>query len=151
MPQDLGPLVNVAAVAALIVFAVATVALTIGVLRLVRDVRRLARASERTLGIIETELPATLKDLRTAASNVERLTTELAPRLERVDGLLDEVDATALSLRATVEAAEDIVRGPAAAVGRAKRTVRAAGDGLARGADRLRRSVEDATARRGQR
>lgn len=144
MPQDLGPLLNVAAIAALAVLAVAAVALTIGVLRLVRDLRRLARTSERTLQIVETELPATLKDLRSAAANVERLSAELSPRLERVDGLLDEVDATALSLRATVEAAEDIVRGPAAAVDRARRTVRAAGDGLARGADRLRRTVEAA-------
>lgn len=144
MPQDLGPLLNVAAIAALAVLAVAAVALTIGVLRLVRDLRRLARTSERTLQIVETELPATLKDLRAAAANVERLSAELSPRLERVDGLLDEVDATALSLRATVEAAEDIVRGPAAAVDRARRTVRAAGDGLARGADRLRRTVEAA-------
>ena len=151
MPQDLGPLVNLALVAALAVLAVSAVALTIGALRLARDLRRLVRASERTLQMVETELPATLKDLRTAAANVERLTTELSPRLERVDGLMDELDATTLSLRATVEAAEDIVRGPAAAVDRAKRTVRAAGGGLARGADRLRRSVEDATARRSQR
>lgn len=39
---------------------------------------------------------------------------------------------------------------PAAAIDRARCTVRAAGDGLIRGADRLRRSVED-TARREQR
>ena len=150
MPQDLGPIVDVAAVAALAVLAVSAVVLTIGVVRLVRDLRRLAGASERTLQIIETELPATLKDLRSAAANVERLSAELSPRLERVDGLMDELDATTLSLRATVEAAEDIVRGPAAAVDRARRTMRAAGDGLARGADRLRRSVEDAAARRGR-
>ncbi|HSH21294.1 MAG TPA: hypothetical protein VK992_01590, partial [Candidatus Caenarcaniphilales bacterium] len=83
--------------------------------------------------------------------NLERLSRELEPRLERVDALLDEADATATSLRATVEAAEEIVRGPQAAVDRARRTMRAAGAGLARGADRVRRTVEEAAARREQR
>jgi uncharacterized protein YoxC len=151
MPEDLDGLITLAIAVAIIVTAVALVALAAGVLLLLRDLRRLSRAAERVVQVVETELPPTMHDLRTAAANTERLSRELGPRLERVDGLLDEAEATTMSLRATVEAAEDIVRGPAAAVDRAKRTVSAAGKGLARGADRLRRSVEDAAARREQR
>jgi len=62
--------------------------------------------------------------------------------MERVDSLLDEADASVQSLRATIEAAEEIVRGPQAAIDRARRGVLAAGAGLARGADRLVRSVQ---------
>jgi uncharacterized protein YoxC len=151
MPEDLAGPITVAMTAAIVVIALAAVALVVGVLVLVRDLRRLSRAAERTLGLVETELPPTIRDLRSATANLERLTRELEPRLERVDALLDEAEATSLSLRATVEAAEDIVRGPAAAVDRTKRTVSAAGKGLARGADRIRRSVEQAAARREQR
>ena len=62
---------------------------------------------------------------------------EVPPRLERVDGLLDEADASVQSLRATIEAAEDMVRGPQAAIDRAKRGVKGVGSGIAHGASRL--------------
>jgi len=148
MPDNLDGLLALAITVAVVVIAVAAVALAIGLLGVLRDLRRLMAAAQRTMELIETELPPTARDLRTSAANVERLSGELEPRLERVDALLDEAEATSISLRATVEAAEEIVRGPQVAVDRARRTVRSAGAGLARGADRLRRSVEEAAGRR---
>jgi ABC-type transporter Mla subunit MlaD len=106
-------------------------------------VRRVSRSAAEALSVVNSELPATLKELRQAATNISRVSAELQPRVERVDALLDEADGSLQSLRATIEAAEDIVRGPAAALDRAKRMVGAAGQGIASGADRLRRSVAD--------
>ena len=150
MPQDIDydALLNIAVVVALAVLALSALLLAIGVYRLARDLGALSRATQRSLSIIDTELPQTLTDLRSASANVRRLSDELDPRLERIDGLLDEGEQTIVALRATVEAAEDIVRGPAAAIERTRRKVRAAGEGLARGADRLRQSIEERAARR---
>lgn len=122
--------------------ALAALIAAISLWRISRDVRRVSRSAAQALAIVNTELPATLKELRQAAANISRVSAELQPRVERVDALLDEADGTLQSLRATIEAAEDIVRGPAAAMERAKRTVGAVGAGIAGGADRLRRQVQ---------
>ena len=150
MPQavDYNALLNLAVIVALAVLALSALVVAVGVYRLARDLGGLSRATQRSLSIIDTELPQTLADLRAASANVRRLSEELSPRLERVDGLLDEGEQAVVELRATVEAAEDIVRGPAAAIDRTRRTVRAAGENLARGADRLRQSIEERTAKR---
>jgi uncharacterized protein YoxC len=141
----------VAAVICLAVVAISAVVLVVALVRLARDLRSLAGSADRSLRSVEEELGPAVHDLRETSANLRRLSEELSPRLERVDALLDESEGTLLALRATAEAAEDLVRGPAAAMDRARRTVRAAGEGLARGADRLRRNVEDATTRRDQR
>lgn len=137
-----------AAVIALAVVALTAVALAVAVIRLVREVRAVVRAAEENMRLVSELLPPALNDLRVTTGNLSRLSSELEPRLERVDGLLDEGERTLLALRATAEAGEELVRGPAAAVDRARRTVRAAGEGIIRGADRLRRNVEDVTVRR---
>ena len=149
MPQmDLDTLFGLALVGALIVIAIAALLLAVAVVRLAASTGRLTSAAERNLATIESELPPLLAELRTTSANLRRLSEELGPRLERVDTLLDEGEATIAALRATSEAAEEIVRGPVAAVERARRTVSAAGKGLARGADRLRQSVEERATRR---
>lgn len=135
--------IALAAVAALVVVALSALVVAVALWRVSADVRRVTRSLDDVTGALKAELPPTLKELRDTSTNLNRVSGELAPRLERVDALLDEADATVQSLRASAEAAEDIVRGPAAAVDRARRTVRAAGEGIARGADRLRRSVEE--------
>lgn len=137
----------IAAVICLAVIAISVVVLILALVRLARDLRSLAGSADRSLRSVEEELGPAVHDLRETSANLRRLSEELGPRLERVDGLLDESEGTLTALRATAEAAEDLVRGPAAAMDRARRTVRAAGEGLARGADRLRRGVEDATSR----
>lgn len=146
-PETVNLIIAIVAAVALVVIALSAL-IAAGALWLsARDVRRVARSLDEVLVVMRTELPATIHDARQASSNLARLTEGLESRLERVDSLLDEADASLQSLRATIEAAEDIVRGPAAAVDRARRTVSAAGKGIARGADRLRRSVEERAGR----
>jgi uncharacterized protein YoxC len=140
-PENVNLVVAIAAGVAFGVVALAALIAAIALWRLAGDVRRVTKSANEALGVVNTELPATLKELRQAATNLSRVSEELQPRVARVDALLDEADGSLQSLRATLEAAEDIVRGPAAAMERAKRTVSSAVAGIAGGADRLRRSV----------
>ena len=142
-PETVNLVVVAAAVGALLVIALSALIVAISLARVARDVRRVSATLDEVAAGVNAELPMTLKELRDGATNLRRVSDELTPRLARVDALLDESDATLQSLRATVEAAEDIVRGPAAAVERARRSVRIAGEGLVRGADRLRQSIEE--------
>jgi uncharacterized protein YoxC len=141
--ENVNLVVAIAAGIALAVVALSVLIIAISIWRLARDVRRVTRSASEALSIVNTELPATLKELRQATTNVSRVSTELQPRIGRVDSLLDEADGTVASLRATIEAAEDIVRGPAAALDRAKRTVGAAGAVITSSADKLRRQMQD--------
>jgi uncharacterized protein YoxC len=141
--ETVNAIVAGAGVAALVVIALAALIAAIALWRVARDVRGVTLALNETVAVINAELPPTIKELRDSATNLRRVSDELSPRIARVDALLDETDATVQSLRATVEAAEDIVRGPSAAVDRARRAAGAASRALASGADRLRHSVED--------
>lgn len=132
-----------AAVAALIVLALAALLAVLSLRRMSADVSSLTRSLDQVVAALNEELPPTLRDMRATSANLARLTDEVQPRIERVDVLLDEADLTLKSLRATAEEAESIVRGPAAAVDRAKRMAGSAGRTLASGADRIRRGVED--------
>ncbi|MEP7158086.1 MAG: hypothetical protein ABI797_01545 [Chloroflexota bacterium] len=140
-PETVNLILAIAGGVALGVVALSALIAALALWRMSRDVKRISRSTSEVLGVISEELPATLKELRQSSANLARVTGELEPRLTRVDSLLDEADGSVRSLRATIEAAEDLVRGPAAAVDRAKRTVTAAGQGLARGADALVKSV----------
>jgi uncharacterized protein YoxC len=140
-PETVNLIVAITAGAALGVVALSALIAALALWRVSRDVKKVSRSASDVLGVINEELPATLKELRQTSANLTRVSTELQPRLERVDALLDEADGSVQSLRATIEAAEDLVRGPAAALDRAKRTVSAYGQGLARGAEALRKTV----------
>jgi uncharacterized protein YoxC len=146
-PDQLNLVFGVAAVVALAVIALAALIGAVALRRTARDVRAVATSANELLGVLNQEVPAALRDLRTTSAELAKVAAQVPPRLERVDGLLDEADASVQSLRATIEAAEEMVRGPAAALDRAKRGVHAAGAGLARGADRLRRRMEDRSAK----
>jgi ABC-type transporter Mla subunit MlaD len=135
-------IVVAAAVAALVAVAIAAFIAALALWRVGRDVRRVSASLDEVTDALRDELPPTLKELRQAAANLNRVSDELGPRLLRVDLLLDEAEATIQSVRATAETAEHIVRGPAAAMDRAKRAAGAAGRALASGADRIRRGVE---------
>jgi hypothetical protein len=147
--EQVNMIVAVVAVAALVVLALAALLMVISVRRMARDVSALSHALDGALAAVNEELPPTLKDLRATSASLARLAEEVPPRMERLDLLLDEADASVKSLRATIEAAEDIVRGPSAAVDRARRAAGAAGRSLAHGADKLRRGVEDRMGRGG--
>src|SRR5688572_20098013 len=140
--ETVNTIVAGAGVGALVVIALSALIAAIALWRVARDVRGVTRSLSETVGVVNTELPPTLKELRESATNLRRVSDEMAPRIDRIDALLDETDATVASLRATVEAAEDIVRGPSAAVDRARRAAGAASRALGAGAERLRRSVE---------
>ena len=140
--ETVNSIVAGAGVGALVIIALSALIAAIALWRVARDVRGVTRSLNETVAVANNELPPTLKELRESSTNLRRVSDELAPRIERIDALLDEADATVVSLRATVEAAEDIVRGPSAAVDRARRAAGAAGRALASGADRLRHSVE---------
>lgn len=140
--DDVNLILAIAGGIALGFLALAALIAAVSLWRISRDVRRVSCSAAEALAIVNAELPATLKELRQAATNISRVSAELQPRVARVDALLDEADGSLQSLRATIEAAEDIVRGPAAAMERAKRTVSAVGAGIAGGADRIRRQVQ---------
>ncbi len=141
-PESANTIVAAAAVAALIAVALAALIAAIALWRVARDVRRVSSTLQTVTEAMRDELPQTLTELRQTSANLNRLSDELGPRLLRVDALLDDGEATLQSLRATVETAEDIVRGPSAAMDRAKRAAGSAGRALAGGADRIRRGVE---------
>ena len=136
MPADL---VGAVATAALVVVALAVVLAAIAIFGLGRDARRLTTRAERLLGTVDSELPPTLAQLRRLTANLEQLSTELQPRLRRVDRLTDEAEATLAALRSSVEATEEVVRLPRTAVARVQRTIREVGEGLSDQAERVRR------------
>jgi uncharacterized protein YoxC len=135
-------IVVAAAIAALVAVAIAALIAAVALWRVARDVRNVSGSLNEVTAALRDELPPTLKELRQTAANLNRVSDELGPRLIRVDLLLDEAEATIQSVRATAETAEDIVRGPVAAMDRAKRAAGAAGRALASSADRIRRGVE---------
>jgi len=105
------------------------------------SVMRTATEARGLMVTLRDELPQTLQQARVTAASVESLTTEVAPRLGRLERLADEAEETFVALRATIAAADSIVRGPADVMDGAKRTAESVGKGLLSGADRLRRRM----------
>jgi uncharacterized protein YoxC len=118
----------------LVVLAVAAAAVAWAAIRGAGDARRLMAA-------LQAEIPQTLQQGRATAAAAEALTADLRPRVERLDRLADEAEDTMIALRATIAAADSIVRGPADVMDGAKRTAESVGKGLLSGADRLRRKI----------
>ena len=108
---------------ALLLAAISLFLLAIAGVRLAGEARGVLRSASRLLVIVEAEVPATLRHLRIVADNLRQVSTELEPRLQRTDALLDEADATLAALRSSFEATEAIIRGPFDAVARATRGV----------------------------
>lgn len=102
---------------------------------------RSSRAVRSSLERLDAELPATLRQARSTAEEVSIAVADAKPRLERLDALADEAEATLATLRGTLAATQSIVRGPADVVEGARRTVQTVGEGIVSGADRLRRRL----------
>jgi hypothetical protein len=120
-----------------LIAAICLVALALAAVGIAWSVMRTATEARGLMVTLRDELPQTLQQARVTAASVESLTAVLAPRVGRLDWLADESEETLVALRATIAAADSIVRGPADVMDGAKRTAESVGKGLLSGADRL--------------
>ena len=138
MQQDtLWLVVAVAAVVVAISFAVMAWALW----RLAGESRQTAKAGRELMAVLQEELPATITTLERTAASLDQLAGEGAARLVIADRLAEEAGLTMAAVRDLSRSVHEIVRGPAETVTGVKRSARMVGDGIASGADRLRRRI----------
>ena len=138
MQQDtLWLVVAVAAVVVAISFAVMAWALW----RLAGESRQTAKAGRELMAVLQEELPATITTLERTAASLDQLAGEGAARLVIADRLAEEAGLTMAAVRDLSRSVHEIVRGPADTVTGVKRSARMVGDGIASGADRIRRRI----------
>ena len=138
MQQDtLWLVVAVAAVVVAVSFAVMAWALW----RLAGESRQTAKAGRELMAVLQEELPATITTLERTAASLDQLAGEGAARLVIADRLAEEAGLTMTAVRDLSRSVHEIVRGPAETVTGVKRSARMVGDGLASGADRIRRRI----------
>ena len=138
MQQDvLWLVVAVAAVVVAISFAVMAWALW----RLAGESRQTAKAGRELMAVLQEELPATITTLERTAASLDQLAGEGAARLVIADRLAEEAGLTMSAVRDLSRSVHEIVRGPAETVTGVKRSARMVGDGIASGADRIRRRI----------
>jgi len=130
----------IVAVAAIVVATSAAV-IAWATWRLAGDARVTAREGQHLSAVLRVELPATLSALERAADSLEQLAGESAGRLVKVDALAQEGEATMIAVRELAASLNEITRGPADTVLGVRRSARMMGEGLAHGADRLRRVI----------
>jgi len=140
MPVEL---VGAVAAGALVIVAIAVLVLTLSIAALARDARILVSESRQTVAALRAELPSTVASLRDAAVELRALTAAVPERLDRLDDLADEAEATMLVLRSSLQATEDVVRAPLDAVDRARRSLRGFGDSLSGQTEKVRRRAEE--------
>jgi hypothetical protein len=138
MQQDTFWLV-VALSAVVVAVSVATIAWAL--VRLAREAGRTADEGHGLLQVLREEMPPTLAALERAAASLDQLSGESAARLLVVDQLAAEAEMTMVAVRELSSSVNEIVRGPADTVTGVKRSARMVGDGIASGADRLRRAI----------
>jgi hypothetical protein len=127
--------------AAAIVIAVSFAVMAWATVRVAGETRRTAQAGRQLMALLEEELPATIKALERTAASLDQLAGEGAARLVVADRLADEAELTMASVRDLSRSVHEIVRGPAETVTGVKRSARMVGDGIASGADRIRRRI----------
>lgn len=111
------------------------------VVRLARDAHQTAEVGRRLMVVLQEELPATIATMERTATSLDRLAGEGAARLVIADQLAEEAGLTMASVRDLSRSVHEIVRGPADTVTGVKRSARMVGDGIASGADKLRRRI----------
>jgi hypothetical protein len=128
------------AIAAIVVAAsFAVMAWTL--VRLAADTRDTSRVGRRLMVVLQEELPSTISALERTATSLDQLAGEGAARLVTADRLAEEAELTMAAVRDLSRSVHEIVRGPAETVTGVKRSARMVGDGLASGADRIRRRL----------
>lgn len=126
---------------AAVVVAASFVAIAWAVVRVAGETRQTARAGQRLMTLLETELPATIDALERTATSIDQLAGEGATRLVIADRLAQEAELTMAAVRDLSRSVHEIVRGPADTVTGVKRSARMVGDTIASGADRVRRRL----------
>jgi methyl-accepting chemotaxis protein len=125
---------------ALVAMAVAMILIALLVLRLSSDVRRLLASSERLVDETNRDLPGAIAEVRSLASSLRNASDGLEPRLDRLDRLADEAEATLVTVRTAAESVGEVVNGPLAAIGGVSRGLRGVAEGIGVQASRLRRA-----------
>jgi len=123
------------------VVAVAFVLIAVSVRGVSRDTSELAQHGEALIAALERDLPPTIQQVRELSASIAQLSSAAQPKLERLDSLADEAEATLVAVREVSSSLNGLVGGPAATVSSVKRSVKSVGEGMASGADRIRRAI----------
>lgn len=125
----------------MVVIAVSGAAIAWAAVRLAGEARRTADETNLLVAVLRDEVPPTLTALQRASVSLDQLAGESASRLLMLDQLAEEAEATMVAVRGLSASVNEVVRGPAETVTGVKRSARMMGDGIASGADRLRRVI----------
>jgi uncharacterized protein YoxC len=136
--QDLAMVVIAISVA---VVAVAFGLIAVSVRGLSRDAQELVTHGQALMAVLERDVPPTIQQVRELTTSLSALSSVAQPKLERLDGLADEVEATLVAVREVSASLNGLVGGPAATVSNVKRSIKTVGEGMASGADRIRRAI----------
>jgi hypothetical protein len=109
--------------------------------RLSVDARRTARATEDLVAMLNKELPPTLTAMQRISTSLDRLAEEGGRQLATVDRMATEAEQTMAAVRELSTTVNEIMRGPADTVTGVRKSARMVGDGIASGADRIRRVI----------
>jgi hypothetical protein len=109
--------------------------------RLTTDARRTARATEDLVTMLNRELPPTLTAMQLISTSLDQLAEEGGRQLATVDRVATEAEQTMAAVRELSTTVNSIMRGPAETVTGVRKSAKMVGDGIASGADRLRRVI----------
>lgn len=127
--------------AAAIVIAASFVVMAWALVRIAGETRQTSQVGRQLMAVLQEELPSTIAALERTATSLDQLAGEGAARLVTADRLAEEAELTMASVRDLSRSVHEIVRGPAETVTGVKRSARMVGDGIASGADRIRRRL----------
>lgn len=116
-----------------VLIAVALIVFVVASLPLLGDMRRLVADARRLSALTETELRPTLAELRQLTATLNEVSGELRPRLERIDALAAEAEATLGSVGRAADALSRYADLPAAGIASVTAGLRRAGGLFGRG------------------
>lgn len=126
---------------AAVVIAASFAVMAWALVRIAGETRETSRTGRELMVLLQKELPPTIAALERTATSLDQLAGEGAARLVTADRLAEEAELTMASVRDLSRSVHEIVRGPAETVTGVKRSARMVGDGIASGADRIRRRL----------
>ncbi|MFN2483994.1 MAG: hypothetical protein ABR509_03545 [Candidatus Limnocylindria bacterium] len=117
----------------LLLIGVAALVLVVASLPLLRESRRLVTDARRLAALADSELRPTLERLREVAARLEALSGEAPARLDRLDVLMDNADATLTSVRTASDMVARYAGVPGAGIATVAARLRRARDVFGRG------------------